>query len=70
LSARAQSSGSQPGSREEVTGVPPNIELLLTFLVLLLLRVPRILGKGYAKFIFSLTGCREPKKVEKHWLRV
>ena len=23
-------------------------------------------GKGAAKIFFSLTGCREPKKVEKH----
>jgi len=25
-------------------------------------------GKGAAKFFFSLKGCREPKKVEKHCL--
>jgi len=34
-------SGSQPGCREEVLGVPSNIEFT-TFLFFLLLRIPRI----------------------------
>jgi len=57
------------GCREEVSGVPPNIEFTTFFSFFTTKVAPNChfsQGKGAAKFFFSLTGCREPKKVEKH----
>ena len=49
--------------------MPPNIGFSYYFLVFLM-KFINISLQGCRQIFFSQKGCREPKKVEKHYLRV
>jgi hypothetical protein len=59
------------GCRKEVSGVPPNLESR-TFLMMLYYiechKLSFLTQEGAAKFFLGPEGCRESKKIEKHWL--